>query len=271
MLLEVYNKLKQIARVIFPVNQESDKWFEKKIGAFHNLEKLEVKRNIYYLHFIHGLKIAMRDRNHSDIDVYKQVFIDKEYDIIHWILNLNHSKSKIIVIDAGANVGYTSLFFSLNFEDYQIYAIEPSFENCRIFSENISLNDINVKLYQNALTDSEGKKFDLDRDFRDSKDWSITTSEKIDGLIEGITINEIINKNNLPYISLLKIDIEGAERFLFVEGVDLNYLKVTNLITIEIHDEFNIRQEIYSILKSNGFLIFNSGELTIGVNSKMTF
>ena len=67
----------------------------------------------------------------------------------------------------------------------------------------------------------------------------------------------------------MKIDIEGAERFIFDNNNDLSFLKKTKIIAIEIHDEYNIREEIISILKENQFLLLESGELTIGINKSL--
>jgi hypothetical protein len=108
--------------------------------------------------------------------------------------------------------------------------------------------------------------FSIDRTFRDGQDWSIATQEDVDGEITGISIQEIIIENRLTHISLLKIDIEGAERFIFKPGNDFSFLKITEIIAIEIHDEFDIRKSINEILISNDFIIFESGELTIGLN-----
>jgi hypothetical protein len=43
------------------------------------------------------------------------------------------------------------------------------------------------------------------------------------------------------------------------------------MVALEIHDEFNIRNSIENILVENNFLLFNSGELTIGINKNFTF
>ncbi len=109
--------------------------------------------------------------------------------------------------------------------------------------------------------------FELENIFRDRKDWAFTTKEINNGTILGITINEIVKNNKLKNITFLKIDIEGAERFIFDKENNLSFLKITKIIAIEIHDEFNIRETIYSILKENNFILFEtSGELTIAIN-----
>ena len=67
---------------------------------------------------------------------------------------------------------------------------------------------------------------------------------------------------------MLKIDIEGAERFIFDESVNLDYLDKIKIIVIEIHDEFDIREDIYKVLKNNNYLLIESGELTTAINKK---
>ena len=131
---------------------------------------------------------------------------------------------------------------------------------------NFLPNTDHIKVYKNALSEKENKTFELENSFRDGKDWSTATTENVNGTIAGITINEIIQENNIKRIAVLKIDIEGAERFLFKKENNLEFLKITQIIALEIHDEYQVRDLIYSILRENNFFLLESGELTIGIN-----
>ena len=259
-------KTKKICRIIFPENVNSDEFFVRDLKMTPSFLSLERKKELYFLELNFGLKLAIRNKDHSDLDVFRQIFVHQEYSIFSDLVTYNYHDDEFIIIDAGANVGYTSLYFSHELKNCKIFAIEPSPNNFEILKLNLEMNSVKYKLYQNALAEVEGKKFEIGGEFRDSKDWSITTNESINGQINGITIQQIINENQLQYISILKIDIEGAERFLFQDGVDLGYLKITKLIAIEIHDEFEIREKINNTLRLNGFILFTSGELTIGIN-----
>jgi hypothetical protein len=46
-------------------------------------------------------------------------------------------------------------------------------------------------------------------------------------------------------------------------------LSITEILAIEIHDEFNIREEIFDVLRAHGFLLFNSNETTIALNESI--
>ena len=269
-----FKKLRKIYRILFPIDVAQQDFFQNTLTQNSLIAHVEKKNNnLFHLTLRNNLKVIVRGKDHSDYSVFKQIFNFEEYNLIYTLLKNNNSflKNESVLIDAGANVGYTTMFFShfLNFK--KIICIEPSIENVKILNENIkSLHNYNaIIVYQRALTNSLNLNFSLDTSFRDQKDWSITTTENELGDIKGITINEIIQKHNLKEITVLKIDIEGAERFIFTKDSDLDFLKIVKILAIEIHDEFNIRGEINEILIDNNFMIFESGELTIGINKNL--
>ena len=109
---------------------------------------------------------------------------------------------------------------------------------------------------------------DIGKSTRDGADWATTTQESSNGTIPGITLLELLNEGT-GFFDLLKIDIEGAERFIFKSQVNQDFLDRTKVLVIEIHDEFNIRTSIYQILQKHGFSILEQGELSLGINTKL--
>jgi hypothetical protein len=101
-------------------------------------------------------------------------------------------------------------------------------------------------------------------------DWGFRVEETDgDEGIKAYTINELIKNNSFDVIDILKIDIEGSEKELFLnDRSDLYFLNITKVIAIEIHDEFNCRNEIYDVLKKFEFNYFDVGQTTIGINKK---
>lgn len=263
-------KIKQIIKIILAKKTSKESFFENNLKLNELVKEYKKIDEVYYeAQLVTGEKVLIRNHNYSDYSVFKQIFNNQEYGIILKMLQLNSSfNNKKYIIDAGANVGYTTTYFSNNLDSVKIFGVEPSDNNAEVYLKNVSnlKNNNEVKLYKRALSEVSNKFFEIERDFRDGKDWSITTKESEKGKVQGITIFDIINENKLEYISLLKIDIEGAERFLFKQENDLSFLKITQILALEIHDEFDIRDEIYRILKQNNFFIFESGELTVGIN-----
>ena len=265
-------KLRTIYRVLFPVKIDKTELFENNLNSNNKILDFVKKNDTYKITLFNKSTLELRNHKHSDYNVFKQIFNSEEYKLVLSLLTENKClwDGEKIFIDAGANVGYTTLYFSMFFNFDKIFCIEPSRENTIVLESNIEslINFETIKIYQNALTNHINKKFKLDNNFRDKRDWSITTLEDPRGNVEGITVREIIDENNLQSITLLKIDIEGAERFIFNSENDLSFLNIVKVIAIEIHDEFKIREEINSILKEHHFIIFESGELTIGINSR---
>lgn len=270
----VSRKLRKIYQILFPKKISAEENFKNWLNLNFDLHSIENQNGNYLLKFKNlPIQLFTRGQQYSDVYVLDQVINKKEYEVACTLIQLNKTRNHsqpVVIIDAGANVGYTSLFFNFKFPNAQIVAVEPSEENAKYFSKNMEKNAVsNVKLYQKALSSSLSKKYTIDRNFRDGKDWSIATTESDKGEIDAITIDRILEENNLDFITLLKIDIEGAERFIFTKENDLSFLKRTQFLAIEIHDEFNIRESIYELLVEHNFFLFESGELTIGINKAM--
>jgi hypothetical protein len=107
-------------------------------------------------------------------------------------------------------------------------------------------------------------------DFRGGGDWAKKTNVASEVTnLKSINIQTIIETNSLDIIDLLKIDIEGAERYIFESEHSCSFLNQTRVLALEIHDEFNIREDIYRILKKFSFLILNVGETTFAINKKL--
>ncbi|WP_316851317.1 FkbM family methyltransferase [Pedobacter agri] len=207
--------------------------------------------------------------NTSDRDVFSQVFINNEYQVIIDYVIINQLKLNTI-IDAGANIGLTALKFATFFPDSKIICLEPDPNNYRQLQINLN-GMINIACLQNALW-YKSDILALSRDFRDSREWSIHVTKPHNGdkdLVSALSIHDIIKNYNLQEIDFLKIDVEGSEAEIFKEEHNLSYLNMIKIIAIEIHDEFNCRLEIYEILKDYGFSIINSGEFTIGIKPSL--
>ncbi|MFA9189972.1 FkbM family methyltransferase [Flavobacterium sp. FZUC8N2.13] len=266
-------KLRKIYRVLFPIKFSPCQIFINNLKVNNHIKSFEKEGKLYTFILQNNQKIYCRDQNHSDYSVFNQVFSFEEYSTVSSVLNLNKEFDfkESVLIDAGANVGFATIYLSQKKIFDKIFCIEPSKSNFEILKKNVSSLDttINLTLLENALSAKENESFYIENHFRDGKDWSLTTTQRENGEVKGITINEIIKKHQLEEITLLKIDIEGAERFIFDESENLAFLDKTKVIVVEIHDEFNIRQDIYQVLKNNNFLLIESGELTIAINKKL--
>lgn len=255
---------------------------ERSVYAYYNYlidlngTLFEETQNYYVTDFKNTFnkRLKIRKNPSSDFEVFNQVYSLKEYLPVVNAYN-NNFKNKadkaLNIIDAGSNIGLTSLFFLDHFQNANIVCIEPEIGNFKILEFNLAnaKNSKTVKI--NGAVWSSNCKIKIVNDFRDRSSCSfrVEQSNQADA-ITAYSVNQLIADNNFEIIDILKLDIEGSEKQVFTHPTsNLDFLKITKCIAIEIHDEFDCRKAIYEVLIEYGFVLFDEGELTIGINQKL--
>ncbi len=169
-------------------------------------------------------KIEIR-KGTSDLDTLFQIFVQQEYDAVK-------ASNPKYIIDGGANIGLFTIEMKRSFPDAQMFCIEPDTENYQLLQRNL-------KVYKNVTAIHAGI---WNRDTRLSLQvsphgkWGVMVKEDaISGNIPGITVDSILKQYNIPYVDILKLDIEASEKFLFSSDCS-NWLPRVKMIVIELHD-----------------------------------
>jgi FkbM family methyltransferase len=183
----------------------------------------------------------------SDVSVLEQVFIKKNYNIDFGDMNPK------LIIDGGANVGYTSVLFAKRFPHAQIYSIEPETSNFAVLKKNASRFP-NIHPLNNGLWHTSGKLDIVDSGLGE---WAFMTTESSStstASIDALTIDDILKMSGSNKIDILKLDIEGAEKELFSKNYESWLGKVDTLI-IELHDRMKPGSSaaFYSAIEKYGF------------------
>ena len=161
----------------------------------------------------------------SDVDFFNQVFLDLEYNIY-----LNFLPK--IIVDAGANIGLTSLYFSNKYPHAKIISIEPENENFKFLELNTQLHK-NISVMKKALWCDAGYIY-LDKKLsNDSHQVSVNGIDT--NKIETVTVQDIICLNSIDKIDILKIDVEGAEKEIFSKNYS-DWLPKVKYLIVEQHD-----------------------------------
>ena len=87
----------------------------------------------------------------------------KEPETINFINNFikinNKDKNKdLIFFDIGSNIGLYSIYASQTIDKIKVYSFEPSFNNLSILSKNISINNLNNKVFIMPFSVTENKE-----------------------------------------------------------------------------------------------------------------
>lgn len=183
----------------------------------------------------------------SDTDVFKQIFIKREYNYKFW-----KGYNPRFIIDCWANTWYSTVYFANRFPDAKIYAIEPektnfdvlvkntkSYKNIEVFEKWIRHKTTNLK-----ISNPEWRKWSFQLIETDEKVWTISA----------ITINDLLKRSGLKKVDILKIDIEWAEKEVFENNSD-DWLKTTDIIFLEVHERYKkwVTKSVLDITKKYNY------------------
>jgi len=194
----------------------------------------------------------------SDLDVFGQIFVQREYRCLYDVTGVD------LVIDCGANVGYSSAYFLTRFPHSTVICVEPDPGNFRALESNLKPYEARVKALQSAVWSGKTGLVMSEEVFGDGREWARTVREARSGEeaeISAIDIGTLIRESGHQRASILKIDVEGAEEIIFsadcAEWID----KVDNLV-IELHGE-HCERIFHEAIAGRGYSISHCGELTV--------
>lgn len=173
----------------------------------------------------HGVRLRLHT---SDTMVFHCVFVAEEYRF-----GLPSSSPRVIV-DAGANIGLSAIFYAQRFPQARIIAVEAQQSNYELMCANVRRYP-NIFPLHGALWGTDGSIALGTEMLRGaSGHWGYTVNP-VPGPIRAYTIPSLMQAFQLEHIDLLKIDIEGAEQEVF-ETCDWQD-RVASVV-IELHERF---------------------------------
>lgn len=201
----------------------------------------------------------------SDAEVFYQVFIEEEYArSIQLIQERIQLPASPLLIDAGANIGLSALYFSTRLPRCRMLLLEPFASNVQAIHTHVQQNQLNARVLCAALWPREAM-LQTAAGFRDGKEWSVTVQETANGTIQGITPAMLSNSEG-GTIDILKVDIEGSEFPVFASEESISMLKNIKAVIMEIHDDAGDRSQITETFTQHQFDCIELGELTLFLN-----
>jgi len=169
---------------------------------------------------------------------YNEMFVDKKYDC--------YELDKMdTVFDVGANSGLFSLL-AMKKGAKKVYAFEPnqkSLANLKSLTEGLNVEVIEKAVY----TKDEDLVFYIDPNNTTigsiSEDHIITNGSKVEKItVPAVSLKTFFEQNNIDRLSLLKMDIEGAE-YDIIENLEPEVFEKIDNFLIEYHDNYDGRVE----------------------------
>ena len=193
--------------------------------------------------------VIVRPRT-SDFRVFHQIFIEREYRCLDDI-----ECSAGLIIDLGANVGYSSAYFLSRFPNCRTLSVEPESNNYEMLKTNVMAYGPRCRpIKAAAWWRQENLRL---RETPPGGEWAFSVEPSEEQAIQVVTIPMLAKSDR---IGILKIDIEGAEGELFAHETD--WLDQTDNLAIELHSEER-RDTFFEAIRPHRFHISECGELTV--------
>jgi FkbM family methyltransferase len=179
----------------------------------------------------------------SFVYMYKDIFVNKIYSFSAATSNPN-------ILDLGANIGLSTLFFKMYYPGAKITAVEADPAIFKYLERNILGNNIRDIHLINRAVWNKSAAVNFYSEGADAGSFASHTGRK-KIKVSAIDICELLDEKRYDYI---KMDIEGAESVVLPACRD--YLSNTSNIFVEYHSREGKKQElsmIIHILEECGF------------------
>lgn len=146
----------------------------------------------------------------TDLEVAREIFVNGEYE-------LPGSAEEMTILDLGAHIGLASIYFAQLFPNARIIAVEADPELIDVLRANVS--GLPVQVVHGAVSAEPGHR----RFFRSDDTWANSVERTRDWqdeiTVPALTLDDICRLADIERISLMKLDIEGAEWELIADGL----------------------------------------------------
>jgi FkbM family methyltransferase len=198
----------------------------------------------------------------SDLSVFSGVFVRRDYAC------LDHVREPRLILDCGANVGYSAAYFLSRYPQSQVIAVEPDANNCELLRENLEPYGQRARVVQAGVWSHPTKLTAVDAPYRDGRQWAQQFREcqrEELGAVDAVDIESLLRESGQSRISILKMDIEGAEGVVFGESAQ-RWIHRVDHMAIELHDDsyFGDCSVIFvRAIAGSGFVVSKHGDVTL--------
>jgi FkbM family methyltransferase len=218
-------------------------------------------RSLFTLTSKHARHPLLCRANTTDVPVFRQVFVQRDYAC------LDHLAEARLILDCGANVGYSSAYFLSRFPRAEVIAVEPDPGNFELLERNLAPYGGAARALRSAVWSHPARLTLAASAYRGGGEWARQVRECLPGEpgFDAVDIGGLLAGSGHDRISLLKIDIEGAEGVVFAADVGPWIERVDHLV-IELHDDSSFGDcsgVFHRAIAGRGFAVTRHGELTL--------
>jgi len=185
--------------------------------------------------------------NRGDLQSLREVWMDEHY-------RLPPNVRTDTLVDLGASIGMTSVWFAKNYRCRHVLAVEPSAANARVARQNLRQNRITADVIQAAVGPSDGvTRFTAHEHSNLGRTFTEVGVE-----VGMVSMESVLQRlGEAKRLDVLKIDIEGAEEALL--SGDIRWLEHVGCIIAEFHPTLVDYPNLVLKLQREGFEYLKAG------------
>lgn len=206
----------------------------------------------------------------SDQAVLEQIFFTEEFNIstapqFAWIRRAYEAALAAgetpLIVDCGANIGLSSLYFAKHLPMARIIGIEPAHDNVELAERNTGHNPL-ITIIEAAVHD-EARPLEIADPGAEKFAYRVQEARPSSRrLIEAVTIPSLMRQFGARRNLIVKVDIEGGEYALFRSNT--GWLDHTDLLIAETHDWLfpgeGTSRTLFQALAGRTFEVIQKGE-----------
>jgi FkbM family methyltransferase len=209
--------------------------------------------------------------------LYQEIFVEACHDRASVGL-----KAGDVVFDVGANIGFTTLFLHRRCPGLRFRCFEPLPPVAAVLEANLARFGVDAVVMPVAVSDKAGRvrfswypnntvmsglhtdeaadravsrryltNFGVDED---SIDYLLAkTFETQEIACDTVRLSDVIERDQVGRIDLLKIDVEKSERAV-LQGIDAAHWPRIRRVALEVHDEDGGLAYVLALLQGHGFV-----------------
>jgi len=208
------------------------------VGARARLSSAPIVMTVAVPGLLYPLYLRART---TDVSLCREIFLNNAYDsdFFESPQVTPHAAPPAmpqVIIDAGANVGLSAVFYANRFPDARIIAIEPEPSNYEMLKKNTAPYP-NITTVHAALWKENGALRLLDTGggnttFQVGEINQLSAAER--GVVRSVTLKTLMEQLGIAHIDYLKMDVEGAEKEIFEHATP--WIDRVGTIGVELHD-----------------------------------
>ncbi|WP_250285172.1 FkbM family methyltransferase [Frankia sp. CiP1_Cm_nod2] len=222
-------------------------------GRAHRWVRVAVGRRTARCHLRAGL---------SDLFVLREVFVYGIYEFPY-----EEAGGEVrTVLDLGSNMGASPLYFSLRFPNARVVCVEPVPENAEELRVNAAANGFDWVVEQAAVAGQPGEVRLFPSGWWASSSTTQSVAEARTAFrhrperdlalpplaVRAVTVDQLLDAAGWESADLLKVDVEGAEEQILLDGRP-DWLRRVRVLALDIHAKYVSRERIVARLAEYGF------------------